>query len=65
MAQRDETMQAFGPILLEAFVYLLLDEINVLRNEQGMPEITIEDMFTSITNHMSHLDPYDWMVLEP
>jgi len=61
MPTRDEVMQQFGPQLLEAFVYLLLDEINTLRDEQGMPEITIEDLFTSITNHLSHLGPYDWM----
>ena len=55
-------MQQFGPLLLEAFVYLLLDQINHLRAEQGMPEITISDLFTGIDNHMSHLDPYDWMI---
>lgn len=57
-------MEHFGPLLLEAFVYLLLDEINVLRNEQGMPQITITDLFTGIANHISHLTEYDWMIEE-
>lgn len=63
MAPRDEIMKQFGPILLEAFVYLLLDEINTLRDEQGMPEITIDDLFQRITNHLGHLGPYDWMTV--
>lgn len=55
-------MKHFGPILLEAFVCMLLDEINILRDEQGMPPTNIGNLFDSITNHMSSLTLYDWMI---
>ncbi|GAI41099.1 unnamed protein product [marine sediment metagenome] len=61
MAQRDELYRRFGPILLEAVMLVILEHINVLRKEQGMPEITKQDLLDSLNNHLNELQPYAWM----
>lgn len=61
MSQRDELYRKFGPILLEAQILVLLEQINILRQNQGMPEITEQDLIDSLNNHLSSLQPYDWM----
>lgn len=61
MPDRNDTFKKFGPILLEATTLVLLEHINLLRNEQGMPEITMQDLIDSLNNHLSELQPYDWM----
>lgn len=61
MTQRDELMQKFGPLLLEAFGRITFDEINRIRQHVGMSPITWQDFFTEINNHLSTLEPYDWM----
>jgi len=61
MATRDDTFRKFGPILLEAMVLVLLEHINFLRQNQGVPEITEQDLIDSLNNHLSELEPYDWM----
>lgn len=61
MADRDDTYQKFGPILLEAVCLCLLDQTNELRREQGMPEITEQDIIDNLNNHLNGLQPYDWM----
>lgn len=58
---RNDTYRKFGPILLEAQTLVLLKHINLLRKEQGMPEITEQDLIDSLNNHLSELEPYDWM----
>lgn len=58
---RNDTFQKFGPLLLEACCWVLLDEINNLRNEQGMPEKTMQDIIDNLNNHLTELEPYDWM----
>ena len=65
MAQRDELFQKFGPILLEAIVRLAVDEANRVRNHIGMPPITKEMFYEEINNHLTSLEPYDWMQEEP
>lgn len=61
MSTRDDTYQKFGPILLEAMVLVLLEQVNILRQNQGMPEITEQDLIDSLNNHLNELQPYDWM----
>lgn len=61
MSQRDELFQKFGPILLEAIVRLCVDEANRVRDKIGMPAITKEMFYDEINNHLSELEPYDWM----
>lgn len=64
MAQRDELFRKFGPILFEATLQALIDRSNEIRRKQGMPEITIQDIMDDINNHITELEPYDWMTEE-
>lgn len=61
MSQRDELFRLFGPILIEAVTDFLLDNINTLRKEQGMKEITKDEFCTMLLNHVTKLEPYSWM----
>lgn len=61
MEKRDELFARFGPLLIEAIADFLLDNINALRQEQGMPEITKDDFCEQLLNHLSELPPYEWM----
>lgn len=61
MADRNETYQKFGPILLESVCLVILDQINILRKEQGMKKITEQDVLDNLNNHLNELQPYDWM----
>lgn len=61
MADRNETYRKFGPILLEATCLVIYDQINILRQEQGMPPITEQDILDNLNNHLASLQPYDWM----
>ncbi len=61
MFTRENTYRQFGPILTEAICLVLLDEINTLKDNQGMPQITGQDILDKLNNHLSHLEPYEWM----
>jgi len=61
MTQRDELFRRFGPMLLEALIIMIVEECNRLRSKAGMPHITKEMFFDEINNHLSELEPYDWM----
>ncbi|MBA7667203.1 hypothetical protein ES703_75288 [subsurface metagenome] len=61
MPDRNDTFHKFGPILLEACCWVLLDYQNELRRNQGMKELTMQDVINNINNHLSELEPYDWM----
>lgn len=65
MATREEHYQKFGPLRSEAAELVLLEHINILRKEQGMPILTQEKYLDLIENHLSTLEPYDWMKEEP
>lgn len=55
-------MQKFGPILLEALALVVLDEINILRQQLGLQTRTKQQLIDQISNHISTLPPYDWML---
>lgn len=61
MSQRDDLFSKFGPILLEACCWVLLDFQNELRQEQGMKLLAMDDVLLKLENHLSELEPYDWM----
>lgn len=65
MAKRDELFKKFGPILLEAFAIMILEEVNRIRQHVGMPQITKQQVLDEINNHLSELEPYDWMQEPP
>lgn len=61
MEKRDELFAKFGPILIEAIVDFVLDNVNTLRRNQGMKEITKDEYLTLLLNHITELPPYEWM----
>lgn len=61
MALRDETYQKFGPLLLEALIDSLLEEINELRVNAGLQPRTKAYFLGKSNNNQNHLDPYNWM----
>lgn len=61
MATRETLFRQFGPLLIEAMFDFLLDNVNTLRVNQGMPPITKQEYIELLTNHLSELEPYDWM----
>jgi len=61
MSERDELFRQFGPILLEAFMLMTLEAINVLRTKAGLQPYTKKQVLDEIKNHLTTLDPYDWM----
>ena len=60
-SERDNLFQQFGPILLEAFMIMVLDETNRLRKKLNMTQLTQLDVLNEISNHLSELQPYSWM----
>lgn len=61
MALRDNTYEKFSPLLMEALFDTILEEINILRAEAGLPERPKEQFLGSTNNNLNHLDDYDWM----
>lgn len=61
MAQRDDVYHKFGPLLLEALVDQLLDEINELRTHAGLPPRPKDAFLGMSNNNLAHLEPYGWM----
>lgn len=62
MSDRNDTFQKFGPLLFEATLQALIERSNELRRNQGMKEITMQNIMDDINNHITELEPYDWMV---
>lgn len=58
---RDELYQHFGPILLEAIVLIVRDEINILRSQLKLSKRTDQQVRDIISNKLSNLSKYDWM----
>jgi len=64
MTQRDDTFRKFGPILFEASIMSILELVNESRRAQGWPEITLQDYYDKVNNHITELEPYNWMSKE-
>jgi len=62
MPQRDDIMASFGPILLESVALVVLDQINLIRQELSLPQRTKQQLLDEISNHLSTLPQYDWML---
>lgn len=65
MALRDNVYEKFGPLLLEALFDKMLDEVNELRTNAGLPPRPKEAFLGSAHNSLAHLTEYDWMQEEP
>jgi len=63
MAKRDDLFARFGPLFLEAMALMTLDAINELRVKAGLTPYTKQQVMDKMENHLSTLQPYDWMKL--
>jgi len=61
MATRQDLYEKFGPLLLEAVVLLVLDELNLLRQRAGLPPRTAQQLLDSLDDRLSELPEYPWM----
>lgn len=61
MANRSKVFRQFGPFQNEGMLLMILDEINILRAEVGLPPRTKQQVLDELDNHQNHLEPYDWM----
>ena len=61
MATREELYQKFGPKLVDAIVQVILDEINILRVEAGLPERTGAQVVDALNTKVDSIINYDWM----
>ncbi len=58
---RDDLYASFGPVLIEAVVKVIKDEINIIRTELNLPERTNQQLFNAIETKLDSLAKYDWM----
>lgn len=61
MSERDDLFRKFGPKLLEATFDFILDNVNVLRQNQGMPVLTKDEYMILLSNHVTEIPDYEWM----
>ncbi len=61
MAERDDLYRKFGPILFEATVISILELVNEHRRARGWSDITLQNFYDKVNNHITELVPYDWM----
>ena len=60
-ATRDSLYRAFGPMLLEAVVMVIKDEINILRAQHGLEARTNAQLITALDAKLKTVEGYDWM----
>lgn len=60
MSKRDDLFQRFGPRLLEAFMFLIKNDNNQLRELHGLPPRTDEQIYDQIINHLSTRPPFSF-----
>lgn len=61
MTTRAELYRKFGPLILEAIVMIVKDEINILRQKAGLAERTNQQLMNAIESRLDELEEYDWM----
>jgi hypothetical protein len=58
MAARRNYRDQFGPKLVEALVYIIMDEFNILRNIHGLPDRTKQQLVDALKNELDSLPDY-------
>lgn len=58
---RDEIYQHFGPMLVEALCDIIMDELNAVRAEHGLPPRTKQQLMNALEIKLGALEKYDWM----
>lgn len=62
MSQRDDLFKKFGPKLIEAFISIVLDEINILRVEASLTPRTPAQVFPAVLSKLNSCSDYEWML---
>lgn len=60
MATRHLLFKRFGPQLIEAIVTLLFREINLLRQQAGLQQRTVQQALDALESEMNNTSKYDW-----
>ena len=58
---KDQLYHRFGPKLIDALTQVMLDEINRLRKEVGLPPRTSTQAVNAIANKLENIPDYEWM----
>jgi hypothetical protein len=58
---RDDLYRRFGPKLIDALAQVLLDEVNLLRENAGLSPRSGSQVVDAITNKLEGIPDYDWM----
>jgi len=58
---KEELYIQFGPMLIDAIVDIIKDEINLLRVEAGLPERTGTQLIDAINAKLESMEKYSWM----
>ena len=58
---RDDLYRQFGPMLIEALALVILDEINDLRELEGLPTRTKPQLMNALQTKLDTLSKYEWM----
>jgi hypothetical protein len=61
MTDRNTLFRKFGPVLLEAVIELVMDEINILRSDIGLGSRTKQQLIDALKTKHDTLPLYDWM----
>jgi len=61
MATRDELYQKFGPKMVEALALVIMDEINVLREQHSLPARTAGQIVDAIDTKLQNVTNFSWM----
>lgn len=61
MGDRDIVGKHFGPKVFEAFMLIIRDEINTLRQLHGLAPRTNGQIITAVKDKLAEIGDYDWM----
>lgn len=62
---RDDLYHMYGPMLAEAIALITKDEINILRQQHGLPPRTNQQLLDAIEAKLASLPPYPWLTTTP
>lgn len=62
---REELYRQFGPKLIEALARVVMDEVNILRQEHGKPDRTLAQMASAIESKLAAIPDYTWQDTQP
>lgn len=61
MMTREQLYQKFGPKLMDALAQVILDEVNILREEVGLTTRNSTQLTDAISNKLENIPDYNWM----